>query len=253
MSFLKIILFTILIFPLMLLLSGCFDDAILDAIKAEEDFIAPFDVVLPNDESRGTSYFKISDTGRSDMVVNKDDAYYENVPHARSFTLVNNDKVVLDNVTNLMWMRCTALARNSLDNSTDCSGTPEAMPWSHAIETCDTAVFEGYDDWRLPTISELNTIIDYDNWPLIDVLLFPNAIVAVNQGYWVNSSRIYLSFAPDYNAYEMNDYSWVVYFGGGGVFGINVNDLLEKVTYNTDTEVLTVAKQYVRCVRTGSQ
>jgi len=253
MRIIKLIFFMILVMPLMLLLSGCFDDSILDAMISEKDFVAPFDVVLSDEDRKRTSYFKISDTGRSVVILEKDDASYEDVPHARSFTPVYNDKGILDNVTKLIWMKCTALAHNSLDNSIDCSGTPEAMPWSHAIETCDTAEFEGHSDWRLPTISELNSILDYDKWPLIDTSLFPNSLAGVNQGYWVNSSRIFLTFTPDFNAYEMGDYSWVVFFGGGGVFGINSNDLIEKVTFNIETEVLTVAKQFVRCVRSGDQ
>ena len=110
----------ILVMPLMLLLSGCFDDSILDAMKSEKEFIAPFDVVVTLDKTRRSVYFPIADTGRLDIVKPGDDASYTDVPDASDFeikldvtlpdaTLSDND-IVIDKVTGLVWTRCSLVA-----------------------------------------------------------------------------------------------------------------------------------------------
>lgn len=58
----------------------------------------------------------------------------------------NQDGTVTDNATGLMWAQ-------------DDSG--EGMVWADALEYAEDSELAGYDDWRLPNIRELQSIVDY--------------------------------------------------------------------------------------------
>jgi len=58
----------------------------------------------------------------------------------------NHDGTVSDAATGLMWAR-------------DDSGS--GLNWAEALAYCDHLNLAGYSDWRLPTIRELNSIVDY--------------------------------------------------------------------------------------------
>jgi hypothetical protein len=262
MNFIRIIIFLAVITPFMSVLSGCYNDALLDAVKEEEDFIAPFDVEVAESDSWRTSYFTISDTGRTGAVLDGDDASFINMPHERNFSerhIVNGgsngddtdtDDVVDDNVTGLTWLKCTVMNRNLADNKDDCSGANNTLSWSHANETCANLDYAGYDDWRVPTITELFTILDFDHWPLIDTAeFFIDNESAAYMGYWSSTSKLFVEFNSNYESYDVNDYAWIIYFGGGGVWGVNIVDLKEKIVYDEDTGTTTIEKQFVRCVR----
>ncbi|MBD1391125.1 sulfatase-like hydrolase/transferase [Neiella sp. HB171785] len=64
--------------------------------------------------------------------------------------LVNNgDDTVSDHATGLMWQRNDVQSDN----------------WDDAIAICEHASIAGYDDWRLPNIKELHSIVDYSRSP----------------------------------------------------------------------------------------
>ena len=246
---------TVLIFLSFLInVSGCYDDSFLDALQEEEDFVAPFDIVLNDDEASRTTFFPISDTGRSEVVLSGDDASYQNIPTAPRFTIFDNynstnDDVVLDEVTGLMWLKCTVVDKNVADTDNNCSGINKKLSWSQASETCSNLSYGGYDDWKLPTVNELLTILNFDNWPLVYSEYFPDTEVTVNEGYWTTTSKIFIEYSSNYESYDITDWGWIVFFQGGGVFGVNVSDIKEKVKYNEETGETTVEKQFVRCVR----
>lgn len=55
----------------------------------------------------------------------------------------------------------------------------DAMKWRDAFDACKALDFTGYKDWRIPTVKELSSIIDYahggkDNKSAIDVRIFPD-------------------------------------------------------------------------------
>ncbi len=190
MKFFKIILFMALVMPLMLLFSGCFNDAIFDAIKAEEDYIAPFDVVLSNEQTKRTSYFPVTATGSDKVVLTGDDASRKNLHRPIDLEVEDNYQVdghhvVIDNVTGLMWTKCTAIASKTMDPNSDCSGSkiddplslsnaPQLMDWFTARTTCKELEYAGHKDWRLPRLPELLTIANYGHYPAIDSSIFPN-------------------------------------------------------------------------------
>lgn len=95
-----------------------------------------------------------------------------------------------------------------------------AMNWKSAIKYCDELSLDGYSDWRLPNLNELNSIVnDSKSSPAIDIA-FEN--IALN-GYW--SSTSFASYTH---------YAWTVGFGYGLLSNHNkLHDF------------------YVRCVRAG--
>jgi Tfp pilus assembly protein PilF/uncharacterized protein YecT (DUF1311 family) len=64
--------------------------------------------------------------------------------------------LVKDTKTGLMWMRCTF--GQDWDGST-CQGKPIEYNWGKMIEVVDSLNYENYDDWRVPTIDELKTLV----------------------------------------------------------------------------------------------
>ena len=73
--------------------------------------------------------------------------------------LINNGNgTVTDNSTGLMWQQASSSAPN----------------WELALSYCENLPLAGYTDWRLPTIKELQSIVDYSlGYPAVDPTIFP--------------------------------------------------------------------------------
>jgi hypothetical protein len=66
----------------------------------------------------------------------------------------DNNDTVTDHKTGLLWQR---------------ADDGQTRNWRVAKEYCEDLVLGGYDDWRLPLINELETIVDYSRYgPSID-------------------------------------------------------------------------------------
>lgn len=68
----------------------------------------------------------------------------------------NGDQTVSDNVTGLMWQKSP---------DTDGDGDIEVsdkLTYSEAVDYCDNLSFAGYQDWRLPHIKQLYSLIDFN-------------------------------------------------------------------------------------------
>ncbi len=97
--------------------------------------------------------------------------------------IMNEDGTVKDKKTKLLWMRC-ALGQIWRDGS--CTSSYLTYDFFEARvavrELNREGGFAGYQEWRLPTVEELSTIVErrcYD--PAINLKAFPNAPVT---GYW---------------------------------------------------------------------
>jgi hypothetical protein len=98
---------------------------------------------------------------------------------------INADDTVTDNHTGLVWQR-----------------TPPSTSYfaGDAIVYCDGLTHAGSSEWRLPTISEIQTIVDETRIdPAIDTSVFPGV---VPEYYWSSSD------AP-------GDATWIIHFGRG--------------------------------------
>lgn len=63
---------------------------------------------------------------------------------AKDFNRVNN--TIVDTKHNLVWQD-------------DSSFSNVVFTWGNAIEACESLNLDSYDDWRLPNINELNSIV----------------------------------------------------------------------------------------------
>jgi hypothetical protein len=59
----------------------------------------------------------------------------------------NGDDTVTDNLTHLIWTQNVNIYGQ--------------INWSEALTSCDSCNVGGYDDWYLPNVRELNSLIDY--------------------------------------------------------------------------------------------
>jgi hypothetical protein len=166
----------------------------------------------------------------------------------------NGDGTVTDQATGLMW-------------SQDDNGV--GMEWEDALAYAEGAELAGYDDWRLPNVKELQSILEYgkspnavdsdDLGPAIDVDFFNiTAVVSGTTAYdpdygyfWTSTSAYQNAQSPGYY------YAWYVAFGtapgpdGYDTHGAGAVRFAGKVEGGPDGEDAATVFNYVRLVRGG--
>ncbi len=93
----------------------------------------------------------------------------------------NGNGTVTDSTTGLIWQKCTkGLGTEVVGNCF--SGIVDFNSWSSAYIYCKGLILGSRNDWRLPNINELESIIDYSkpSNPTIDTTAFPNT----KSSYW---------------------------------------------------------------------
>ncbi len=130
-------------------------------------------------------------------------------------TMTLSAEVYRDNVENIVE-----------DHDTGLSWQDDANPtaaWQEAIEYCEALTLGGYNDWRLPNINELKSIVDRKKMNLAIKTGF-NATASSSGFYWSSSTSVV--YTED---------AWIVDFYHGAAW-----DLYKKYSYVS-----------VRCVRGG--
>jgi hypothetical protein len=111
----------------------------------------------------------VPDTGQTThyaSIFGDDSDYPTNPP---SYT-DNGNGTIMDNVTGLMWQKQD-------------DGILRA--WDAAVAYCSGSTLGGFSGWRLPTVFELVTIVDFGRYgPSINSTYFPSTSPSGSSGYW---------------------------------------------------------------------
>jgi len=118
-------------------------------------------------------------------------------PADSRFEIVGDGAVVLDHRTGLYWARCS-VGQKLVDNY--CAGLANRYTWDQANTLQSNLAGNG--DWRLPTVEELQALVEYRVFnPAIDPNAFPNTPPS---NFWSSSEAAYDAF-----------YAWTVHFANG--------------------------------------
>jgi hypothetical protein len=112
---------------------------------------------------------------------------------------------VVDAQTGLHWMRC-ALGQiwNNKINTTEAKRYTWLETFNAAEDLNKTGGFAGYQDWRVPSIDELKTIVERSKKPAINHIIFPATPLSL---FWSCSTADHIEQA-----------AWAVYFYGGSAY-----------------------------------
>ena len=121
---------------------------------------------------------------------------------------------VIDEVTGLEWQRGVAPDLNPLLPGY------QGRTWQQALDFCSGLSLDGQNDWRVPQVNELQSIVSYSSTlPAVNEVAFPNTAIF---GYFWSASS---------NAIQ-SSHAWDIKFSGG--------------TFNSRNKT---EDKYVRCVR----
>ncbi|CAK8716617.1 MAG: Protein of unknown function (DUF1566) [Candidatus Electronema aureum] len=122
-----------------------------------------------------------------------------------------SDGTVTDSKTKLMWKRCPEGFNYSSANNTcaAAAGTASLYTWSNALArpgVANATKFANYENWRLPNIKELQSIVEEQCYnPAINLTIFPSTSIS---SVWSNSPL------PDAsNAWYINFYFAEMLYG----------------------------------------
>ena len=110
----------------------------------------------------------------------------------------NGNGTVSDASTGLMWQQ------------DDCG---EGLDWENGLSYCENLEVADHEDWRLPNVKELQSVVDYSgSFPAIDDLFSVTPITneagdADYPYFWTSTSAYFGTNQPEYY------YAWYVAFG----------------------------------------
>ena len=154
------------------------------------------DIINCNSSSIGDYYGQDAHYAAQDTCIQKKFMIDDSVPE---------EKTVIDENLRLEWQQTIPM---------------DKYKWNDAIKYCEELAYGGHDDWRLPTVKELVSIVDKGNEDLtIDTISFPGTPPS---NFWALSEYL-----------GSSSYAWRIGFCSSCGVG-------KDPTYDT---------QYVRCVR----
>ncbi len=114
---------------------------------------------------------------------------------------LNANGTAVDKKTGLTWMRC--MLGQTWRHST-CEGYAQGYSWQSALQAAKSTVFAGLNDWRLPNVKELQSLIENRcSDPRINRTVFP----ATDGFLWSSSFDVTLGLSAwfvDFSAAEIS-------------------------------------------------
>ena len=100
---------------------------------------------------------------------------------------INTDGTVSDSETGLMWQRCSYSQTYNEDTEL-CEGSTPSINWQEALRGAKNDTTADYDDWQVPNIKELASILEHScTEPSINEDVFLGTKL---QNYWSNTSGV---------------------------------------------------------------
>jgi hypothetical protein len=110
---------------------------------------------------------------------------------------VPQEPIVVDRIGPRVWAGCAVGQAGAA-----CDGPATMLTWVDALAACEGLVWADQDDWRLPDVKELLSIVDHRFVsPAVDPALFPGTpyygpVTTLNVGnFWSSTARDYNDFA----------------------------------------------------------
>jgi len=134
----------------------------------------------------------IPKTGQTTPYGSGDDGELQmGIPWPEPIFTDNEDGTVTDNLTGLMWIKNGAILTQYL------------CDWYEVLVFCNDLNLAGYDDWRMPNVREMLSLVDYEMLP--PALPAGHPFENINGRYWTSTT-----FRYDPNAYALAVY---MYYG----------------------------------------
>jgi hypothetical protein len=106
----------------------------------------------------------------------------------------NGDGTISDLASGLMWMKQDA---------------GKGLDWENSLAYAEDLEFAGYDDWKLPNIKELQSIVDYSGvYPAISPDFFEST--DKDAYFWTSTSAYFAKVSPEK---QKKYWAWYVAFG----------------------------------------
>ncbi|TAG69515.1 MAG: DUF1566 domain-containing protein, partial [Burkholderiales bacterium] len=135
------------------------------------------------------------------------------------YNLLGPAGTVVDTATQLMWKQCV----EGKSGSGCATGTVSFMRWADANTAASGSTWAGYNDWRLPLIGELQSLVAsacFSPDPTINAEAFPAtppSFVWSGSPYAGNSSDAwYVNFSNGYSNFNVRSYAYRVRLVRGG-------------------------------------
>ncbi|MDH5716281.1 MAG: DUF1566 domain-containing protein [Spirochaetia bacterium] len=130
-------------------------------------------------------------TGKNQAVDNNTQQYVKCVSQslpARQDYQENGDGTISDYASGIIFMKCPAGTIVDYNTTNYCNGEKTLSTWVEALSFCENLNYAGNTNWRLPSIRELSSMIDFSSEAVTSLskLMFP----AAAGSFWSSTTNV---------------------------------------------------------------
>jgi len=175
--------------------------------------------------------------------------------HPLSYTVSADGLTVLDNVTGLTWTKSPDWNQDGAIDSRDKTSWSDAQAF---VDKLNAENYGGYDDWRLPSIKELYSLIDFDG---VDISGPRMNSASVLKRPFIDTDAFDFDYGDvaagerpiDAQYWSSTAYTGTTMRGDHTVFGVNFADGRIKGYPTVDPRTRGDKTEYVRYVRGNTE